>query len=243
MKGETFVYNDSYILWIKMRESINMNPFLALLVRSFVAVPITVITWLVCFFNVYNHEFWASTGVAISAGIITHSVLALFMKTQYLHKHQLTRKEYRYIKKNLVEAKQKMKRLNKSLFQIRDVSSVKQRIDIIRITNKIYKMTKKEPKRFYQSEEFFFSHLDSIVELTEKYSFLAGQPKKSIEMNQSLLETRQTLNEMTRILEEDLYQVVSGDVEHLNFEIDVAKHTIKKQKDAKIPEENRWLKK
>jgi 5-bromo-4-chloroindolyl phosphate hydrolysis protein len=220
-----------------------MNPFLALLVRSFVAVPITVITWLICFFNLYNHEFWASTGVAITAGIITHFILAVFMKTQYLHKHQLTRKEYRYIKKNLVEAKQKMKRLNKSLFQIRDVSSVKQRIDILRITKKMYKMTKKEPKRFYQAEEFFFSHLDSIVELTEKYSFLAAQPKKSIEINQSLLETRQTLNEMTRILEEDLYQVVSNDVEHLNFEIDVAKHTIKKQKDAKFPEENRWLKK
>jgi 5-bromo-4-chloroindolyl phosphate hydrolysis protein len=220
-----------------------MNPFLALIVRSFVAVPITVITWLVCFFDIYYHEFLASTGLAISAGIATHLVLALFMKTQFLHKHQLSRKEYRYIKKNIGEAKQKMKRLNKSLFQIRDVSSVKQRIDILRITKKIYKMTKKEPKRFYQAEEFFFSHLDSIVELTEKYGFLAQQPKKSIEMNQSLLETRQTLNEMTRILEEDLYRVVSDDMEHLNFEIDVAKHTIKKQKDAKFPEENRWLKK
>jgi 5-bromo-4-chloroindolyl phosphate hydrolysis protein len=226
-----------------MRESIKMNPFLALLVRSLVAVPITVITWLICFFNVYDHEFWASTGVAVTAGIITHFVLALFMKTQYLHKHQLSGKEYRYIKKNLVEAKQKMKRLNRSLFQIRDVSSVKQRIDILRITKKIYKMTRKEPKRFYQAEEFFFSHLDSMVELTEKYSFLAAQPKKSIEMNQSLLETRQTLNEMTRILEEDLYQVVSNDMEHLNFEIDVAKHSIKKKKETKFPEDNKWVKK
>lgn len=219
-----------------------MNPFLALIIRSFVAVPITVITWLVCFFNIY-HAFWPSTGVAILAGMATHLVLSLFMKTKFLNKHQLSRKEYRYIKKNLTEAKQKMKRLNKSLFQIRDVSSVKQRIDILRITKKIYKMTKKEPKRFYQAEEFYFSHLDSIVELTEKYGFLASQPKKSMEMNQSLLETRQTLNEMTRILESDLYQVVSNDVDHLNFEIDVAKHTIKKQKDAKFPEENRWLKK
>jgi hypothetical protein len=28
----------------------------------------------------------------------------------------------------------------------------------------------------------------------------------------------------------------------LNFEIDVAKQSINKQKDAKFPEENRWLK-
>ena len=132
--------------------------------------------------------------------------------------------------------------MNKSLFSIRDLSSVKQRIDILRITKKIQKMALKEPKRFYQAEPFYFSHLDSVIELTEKYNFLSAQPKKSLEINQSLIETRQTLNELTKVLEEDLYHVVSDDVDHLNFEIDVAKHTIKKQKEAKFPEENRWLK-
>jgi 5-bromo-4-chloroindolyl phosphate hydrolysis protein len=165
------------------------------------------------------------------------------MRTSFLNKHQLTRKEYRYIKKNLGEAKRKMNRLNKSLFQIRDVSSLKQRIDILRITKKIHKMTVKEPKRFYQAEEFYFSHLDSVVELTEKYGFLTVQPKKNMEINQSLIETRQTLKELTMVLEEDLYHVIEDDVDHLNFEIDVAKHTIKKQKDSKFPDENRWLKK
>jgi 5-bromo-4-chloroindolyl phosphate hydrolysis protein len=47
---------------------------------------------------------------------------------------------------------------------------------------------------------------------------------------------------MTKILEEDLYQTVSNDVEHLNFEIDVAKHSIKKKKESKFPEDNKWLK-
>lgn len=219
-----------------------MNPFLALIVRSFVAVPITVLTWLLCYFNFTYHAFWASTGIAIAAGIATHLVMSLFMNNKFLKKYHLSRKEYRYIKKNLAEAKQKMNRLNKSIFQIRDVASVKQRIDIIRITKKIHKMTSKEPKRFYQAEEFYFSHLDSVVELTEKYGFLAAQPKKSIEISQSLLETRQTLNELTKILEEDLYKVVSNDVDTLNFEIDVAKHSIKKQKDSKFPPNNRWSK-
>lgn len=219
-----------------------MNPFLSFLIRSFVAVPLTVITWLVSFF-VFSQPFVSATGIAIATGIAAHLLLSLFMKTKFLNKHQLTRREYKYIRKNLNEAKRKLNRLNKSLFQIRDVSSVKQRIDILRITKKIHKMTTKEPKRFYQAEEFYFSHLDSVVELTEKYGFLTVQPKKNIEINQSLIETRQTLNELTKVLEEDLYHVISDDVDHLNFEIDVAKHTIKKQKDSKFSAENRWLKK
>ncbi|CRK81352.1 5-bromo-4-chloroindolyl phosphate hydrolysis family protein [Neobacillus massiliamazoniensis] len=218
-----------------------MNPFLAFIVRSFVAVPVTVITWLLSLFAFHN-TFFASSGIAIGTGIVVYLVLSMYMSSKFLSKHQLSRKEYRTIKKNLKEAKQKLSRLNKSLLQIRDVSSVKQRIDIHRITKKIYKMTWKEPKRFYKAEEFYYSHLDSVVELSEKYGFLAAQPKKNIEINQSLLETRQTLNELTKVLEEDLYYVISDDVDHLNFEIDVAKHSIEKKKDSTFPEENRWLK-
>ena len=218
-----------------------MNPILSLVIRSFVAVPITVITWLLCYFPI-GLTFWPSTGFAILGGILTHVTLSMFMNTHYLKKHQLSWKEYRYIRKNLAEGKQKIKRLNKSIFKIRDISSVKQRIDIHRITKKIHKMTTKEPKRFYKAEEFYFSHLDSIVELTEKYTFLSSQPKQNIEMGQSLIETRRTINELTKVLEEDLYRVISNDIDTLNFEIDVAKHSIKKNKDSKFPEENRWLK-
>ncbi|WP_066067406.1 5-bromo-4-chloroindolyl phosphate hydrolysis family protein [Neobacillus soli] len=218
-----------------------MNPFLSFLVRSFVAVPITVITWLVCMIPL-GLTLLPSTGYALLGGVLTHLVLSVFMNTRFLKRHQLSRKEYRYIKKNLAEAKQKINRLNKSIFKIRDIYSVKQRIDIHRITKKIHKMATTEPKRFYKAEEFYFSHLDSVVELTEKYSFLSAQPKKNMEMGQSLIETRHTLNELTKLLEEDLYHVISDDIDNLNFEIDVAKHSINKKKDAKFPEENRWLK-
>ncbi|CAH2714165.1 hypothetical protein BACCIP111895_01319 [Neobacillus rhizosphaerae] len=218
-----------------------MNPFLSFIVRSFVAVPITVITWLICIFPI-GLTFWPSIGYAILGGILTHIVLSLYMNRHFINKHQLSRKEYRYIKKNLVEAKQKINRLNKNLFTIRDLASVKQRLDILRITKKIHKMTTKEPKRFYQAEQFYFSHLDSVVELTEKYNFLSSQPKQNTEMGQSLIETRRTINELSKVLEEDLYHVISNDIDTLNFEIDVAKHTINKQKDSKFPEKNRWLK-
>ncbi|MED3622543.1 5-bromo-4-chloroindolyl phosphate hydrolysis family protein [Neobacillus thermocopriae] len=218
-----------------------MNPILSFFIRSFAAVPVAMFTGLVSFLF-FHVNFLPSVGLALASGGITYLVLGVVMTSLFLKKHQLSRKEYRYIKKNLAEAKKKISRLNKSLFSIRDLSSVKQRIDILRIVKKIQKMAQKEPKRFYQAEQFYFSHLDSVVELTEKYSFLASQPKKSLEINQSLIETRQTLNELTKVLEEDLYHVVSDDVDHLNFEIDVAKHSIKKQKELKFPEENRWLK-
>jgi 5-bromo-4-chloroindolyl phosphate hydrolysis protein len=218
-----------------------MNRFISFLVQSFVTVPSVATIWLVSYIG-FDLAFWLTTGIAIAGGAAASMITSAVMTNRFLKKHQLTRKEYRYIKRNLDEAKQKINRLNKALFSIRDIPTLKQRIDVLRITRKIHSLTKTEPRRFYKAEKFYFSHLDSVVELTEKYRFLSVQPKKSNEINLSLYDTRQTLTDLTKALEEDLYFIVSDDLEHLNFEIDVAKHSIKKLNDPKLEEENRRTK-
>jgi 5-bromo-4-chloroindolyl phosphate hydrolysis protein len=204
-----------------------MNPFLQFIIRSFVAAPATGTVWLVSFFGL-DQTFLFSSGAALLGGGVAYWLTGVYSTSRFLKKNQLTRKEYRYIKQNLKEAKQKINRLNKMLFSLRHISSLKQRVDVLRITNKIYSLTKKEPKRFYKAERFYFSHLDSVLELTEKYTFLSSQPKISLELEHSLSETRRTLNELTEKVEQDLYYILSDDIDNLNFEIDVAKNSLKK---------------
>jgi 5-bromo-4-chloroindolyl phosphate hydrolysis protein len=203
-----------------------MNPFVQFIIKSLVAVPVTGMVWLtsVLAFDIGLY----SAGVAVLGGGLAYGITGAVTTTRFLKKNQLTRKEYRYIKNNLQEAKKKINRLNKVTFSLRHISSLKQRIDAYRITNKIYKLTKHEPKRFYKAERFYFSHLDSVLELTEKYAFLSSQPTKNNELEYSLSETRRTLNELTELIEQDLVYVLSDDIDHLNFEIDVAKHNLKK---------------
>lgn len=204
-----------------------MNSFLSFIVRTSIAVPTAVVVWPVSFFG-FGQPLLLSTAISIGGGVVTYWTTSVYMKSRFLKKHQLTRKEYLYIKKNLEEAKPKINRLNKALFKIPHIPSLKERVDVLRITRKIYRLTRLEPKRFYKAEQFYFSHLDSIVELTEKYAFLSSQPKKNHELDRSLYDTRQTLTELAQLLEEDLYKIISDDIDHLNFEIDVAKKSIKK---------------
>lgn len=44
----------------------------------------------------------------------------------------------------------------------------------------------------------------------------------------SLSETRITLTELTKRLEEDLTQVMGDEIDELQFELDAAKHSLKK---------------
>lgn len=206
-----------------------MNSFFSFLVRTLVAIPITVISWFVCMFS-FDQTFFLSSSISLGVGFITYWLLGIYMKFLFVKQQGLSTKEFRYITKNIKEAKKKMDRLQKALFSIRHIPSLKQRIDLLRVTKKIFSLTKSDPKRFYRAEQFYFSHLDSAVELTEKYVFLSSQPKKSLEVQKALSDTRKTLNELLLSIEQDLYQMLANDIDQLHFELDVAKHSMKNSK-------------
>ncbi|RFU68525.1 5-bromo-4-chloroindolyl phosphate hydrolysis family protein [Bacillus sp. V59.32b] len=215
-----------------------MKQFFSFLVTIFFSIPATITFWLVTYFA-FNQTFLVATAVSLGGGIAIYGGISAYLKHRSLKRYGLTRKEYRYIKGNLDEAKQKITRLNKALVSMRDISSIKDRIEFIRITRKIYGLTKKEPKRFYKAERFYFTHLDSAVELAEKYVFLSAQPKMDKELKKSLADTRRTLDKIKDSIEEDLYQILSDDIDQLHFEMDVVKHSMKTVKESQLLKEGR----
>lgn len=202
-----------------------MNPFLSFVLRTLIAIPTAGIVWLISFFG-YDQSILLSTTFAVAGGFLIYLTAKTIMKHRFIKSQGLTRREYKYIEKNLNEAKRKIDRLNKALFSLKQLTMLKQNLEILRITRKIYRITKKEPKRFYLAERFYFYHLDSFVELAEKYSFLSAQPTKNLDLRLSLQETRKTIEEMRNSLEKDLDQVLSNDIDQLHLELDVAKRNI-----------------
>ncbi|QQD82136.1 5-bromo-4-chloroindolyl phosphate hydrolysis family protein [Bacillus siamensis] len=170
----------------------------------------------------YSLLYGAAGGTAVSMAGLWNA------KRLFLKKHRLTRKEYTYIKENLEEARNKIVRLRKALFRSKSIQMLKQNAEILRITRRIYLLTKQEPKRFYQAERFYYQTLDSVVELTEKYALLSSQPRKNKDLSMSLSQTRMTLVELARRLEEDLHELMKEDIDDLHFELDMAKQSLKK---------------
>ncbi|KJD56257.1 5-bromo-4-chloroindolyl phosphate hydrolysis family protein [Bacillus velezensis] len=170
----------------------------------------------------YSLLYGTASGAAVSAAGLWNA------KRLFLKKHRLTRKEYVYIKENLEEARGKIIRLRRALFRSKSIQMLKQNAEILRITRRIYLLTKQEPKRFYQAERFYYQTLDSVVELTEKYALLSSQPRKNKDLSMSLSDTRVTLAELSRRLEEDLHELMKEDIDDLHFELDVAKHSLRK---------------
>jgi 5-bromo-4-chloroindolyl phosphate hydrolysis protein len=216
-----------------------MNKFLLRFMQTGAAIPFSAFIWLLAFTG-FDQTFWMSSLYGFIGGGVMFFGLGSYLQKRFLEKNRLTMKEYKYIKRNLKEANVKINRIQKSLFSVRHIRSLKQRMELLRLVKNIQKLSNREPRRFFKAEQFYFSHLDSITELSEKYAFLSSQPGKNRELERSLHDTQDTLKDLTKIVEKDLNYMLEEDLDHLNFEIDVAKHSIKKRNE--IPDETRRLK-
>ncbi|WP_033541965.1 5-bromo-4-chloroindolyl phosphate hydrolysis family protein [Planococcus sp. CAU13] len=146
----------------------------------------------------------------------------------------MTKSEYKHVIKQVQDAKVKIKRLQSHYYRVRSISSFKQLMEMTKIANKIVLVVQENPRKFYLAESFFYSHLDSALELTEKYSLLVGQPVKDRDIRIALQDTRETLQSMNRVMENDLKKVLSSDVEQLRMELDYAKLAVESQNTQKL---------
>lgn len=176
-----------------------------------------------------------SNGLLTGIVVIAAAVVLFFFSSRAGDKAReittgLKKKEYKYIRTNLEEGRIKILRLQKIMNQNKNLYSFQERNKTLQLTKRIYGIVKENPKRFYETEDFFFSHLDSLVELTEKYAFLERQPVKDKKIYQTLSDTRTLLNDLSRVIEKDLFQLLKQDVNSLDFELEVAKNSISRQK-------------
>lgn len=206
-----------------------MKAFFEFILRSAAAFTVTGIVGLVSFFA-FEPGILLSTVYALGGGAGTYFSLKQFQIYRYAKNNGLTRQEYKFIDQNLKEAKTKINRLQRSLLQVRRLGNARENLEILRTVRKIYANTKREPRRFFQAEGFYYKHLDSLVEIAEKYAYLSNQPVKSREMNETMRDSRHTLIVLGQTVNKDLRVMLNDDVDTLHFEIDVAKKALQKPK-------------
>ncbi|WP_246202540.1 5-bromo-4-chloroindolyl phosphate hydrolysis family protein [Virgibacillus doumboii] len=181
--------------------------------------------WLISFFALEQGFLFSVLYGVIGRGAVFFSVKGV-QRGIDIKRSGLKVGEYRYITRNLKEAKKKISRLQKTLFRVRNFQDAKQNLLLMQIVRKIYANTKKEPERFYKAERFYYKNLDSLVEIAEKYTYLQQQPAKNAEMSKALADTRDTMHMLTGTVNNDLHYMLRDDMEVLDFEMEAAKRTI-----------------
>lgn len=134
----------------------------------------------------------------------------------------ITKEEYKHIETQLSTANKQIQTLSQNYLRVRSVAAFKQLLEMTRISKNIVKIVKTDPRKFYNVEQFFYAHLPSAVELTEKYTMLSKQPVKDKDIQLTLSKTRETLTDLNDTIQIDLKDALANDIDHLQMEIEFA---------------------
>lgn len=197
--------------------------------RHLITAPISFGSWLTMTLAAGMNPL-AATGLMIAIYLGGNFTIKQIQLSGNVKELGMSRSEYKHIKTQLNEAKTKINKLNGLYGQVRSVQAFKQVYEINNLAKRILTIVRKNPKKFYHVERFFYSHLDSAVELTSKYAILVNQPLKDQEIRVALQHTRETLNDVNRQLEQDLRGALATDIEQLQLELDYVDVTMKKNK-------------
>lgn len=161
--------------------------------------------------------------LAPGAYYISNKIVNVIQITSQAKKIGITTNEYKLIEQHLKQARAQISALQKGYIRVRSIKSFRMLNDMVKVSRRIINIVQKNPKKFFAVEDFFYSHLPSAVEITDKYSTLVKERVKGIEIELTMEDTRKTLKLLNAAMDQDLKDALRTDIENLKIELDFAK--------------------
>lgn len=168
--------------------------------------------------------------LSIATYFISNKVINIIQISKRSKELGLSRSEYKHIEAQLKLAKGHINSLTQQYVRVRSISSFKLLNDMTKLSKRIINIVQTSPQKFYAVDDFFYSHLQSAVQLTSTYTMLSQQQVKDIDVHLTLEETRRTLKDLHGTLESDLRQALQSDLENLRIELDYVKFENEKKR-------------
>jgi 5-bromo-4-chloroindolyl phosphate hydrolysis protein len=134
--------------------------------------------------------------------------------------------ERAYRRQQLKEARKKVRRIGQSRFRIRSLAMWYKLSRLYNVCQKMIDAAEQEPVRFRAAQSFFNTTLDSIVTIVEKYVYLTKQPVRNDDMRTAIREAETMIDAMITTAENQLLDMLEGDLFDLEAELKVLKHSL-----------------
>ncbi|MEK4628798.1 MAG: 5-bromo-4-chloroindolyl phosphate hydrolysis family protein [Solibacillus sp.] len=161
----------------------------------------------------------------------SNKITFAIQKSSQSKKLGLSKSEYELIESQLKQAKGHIQALNQQYVRVRSIRSFKQINEMSKLSKRIINIVQTNPQKFYAVEDFFFAHLPTAVQLSDKYTLLTKEQVSGNDIYLALEDTRKTLKELHETMEDDLKNALSSDIENLKIELDFAKMSNDKRKE------------
>ncbi|MEK4229570.1 5-bromo-4-chloroindolyl phosphate hydrolysis family protein [Solibacillus sp. FSL H8-0538] len=169
--------------------------------------------------------------ISIALYYVSNKLALTIQKGKRSKELGITPSEYSHIEEQIKQAKQLIQSLSQQYIRVRSIRSFKLILEMSKLSKRIVNIVQKNPSKFYAVEDFFYAHLPSAVELTNKYTLLSNEQVTGTEIHLALEDTRKTLKDLHVTMEDDLKSALASDIENLRIELDFAKLSNEKRKE------------
>jgi len=152
-----------------------------------------------------------------------NKAILFYQQTKQAKQFNLSRSQFIHIEEQLSIATKNANALTQKYVQVRSVKSFKVIYEMSKLSKRIISLVRKDPTKFYMIEEFFYAHLPSALELSDKYALLTKEQVTGTDIHIALNDARVTLKALYETMETDLKKALSADIESLKIELDFAK--------------------
>ncbi|MGX7419462.1 5-bromo-4-chloroindolyl phosphate hydrolysis family protein [Carnobacterium gallinarum] len=150
----------------------------------------------------------------------------------------MSKEETQFFRETMNTAKNQILILEKNMHQVTKLKTIESRNNTIQLTKALFKEITNEPRRLHQVDKFLYSHLPSLVDLTEKYIEISNHEVKNKTTFEVLDKSASTIDEMCQLIAVDYASFKAEDLENMDLEIELAKQAIERDNESNENTEN-----
>lgn len=221
----------SFVKLVSSKGGTKMLGSINFLTRHLINFIVATSALVVAILNISGFASLVSLPLAIVAYYVSNKVTLAIQKSSQSKKIGISTSEYNLVEAQLRQAKAHVQALNQQYVRVRSIRSFKQINEMSKLAKRIINIVQTNPQKFYAVEDFFYAHLPSAVQLSDKYTLLTKEQIPGTDVHLALEDTRKTLKDLQVTMEDDLKNALSSDIENLKIELDFAKMSNEKRKD------------
>ncbi|HLQ40257.1 MAG TPA: 5-bromo-4-chloroindolyl phosphate hydrolysis family protein [Tetragenococcus sp.] len=143
----------------------------------------------------------------------------------------MTDAEIDLFRQTMNQAKKDIDHLQANIKKNGKLRAIDLRHDTVKTAQALFKQLVEAPKRMPETNQFLYTHLPNLVDLTDKFLEINSHEIKNRDTYDKIEESIQIIDQMAALIATDYQKFVSEDLEDLDVEISIAKQSLKQNSD------------
>ncbi|AQP54438.1 hypothetical protein BW732_09495 [Vagococcus penaei] len=130
--------------------------------------------------------------------------------------------EIKFFRQTMAETKEQIVTLEKNMTDVTKLRTIDLKYQTVKASKAVFKELVKKPQKLHQANDFLYTHLPNIVELTNRYVEINNHDIKNKQTYDALTKCVGTIESMSTLIVDDYNNLVKDDLEDLDLEIKLA---------------------